>query len=374
MAKSQFLSIFRGLTGEVDEVTKNASATGPHNIHLRQLYSKLELLLLDIEESMIASKSNDSDTVDEKFFTMMQDDLKSLENRLNLLPIERRTSWWRWIDITFRTIGVTTGFITVGVFGSLPIIALRAVDYYLNIEPFSQLSERVKRGVSWLMLELSGISVEIIKHENEKSFNESFSESCSLLTFSHSSNLDGFLVSATCPIRHFALAKKELFMVPFFSWISLAFGGVPVDRGNRDRAVNALKRASMAAKNSQICIVIAPEGTRSSTGQLLPFKKGTFHMWEQLNAPIIPLIFYGAYELYPVNNWVNNTGKVYVRYLDPIGPHEAQSRDEMLRLVRRRMLSKIYIQLSEYIRLLTFILVCMFFTMILILFFLAIEL
>jgi hypothetical protein len=34
--------------------------------------------------------------------------------------------------------GVTTGFITVGVFGSLPIIALRAVDYYLNIEPFSQ--------------------------------------------------------------------------------------------------------------------------------------------------------------------------------------------------------------------------------------------
>jgi hypothetical protein len=97
-----------------------------------------------------------------------------------------------------------------------------------------------------------------------------------------------------------------------------------------------------------------------------------------------------------------------VRYLDPIGPHEAQSRDEMLRLVRRRMLSKymymciyifiyvyvyeaqsrdemlrlvrrrmlskIYIQLSEYIRLLTFILVCMFFTMILILFFLAIEL
>jgi 1-acyl-sn-glycerol-3-phosphate acyltransferase len=35
---------------------------------------------------------------------------------------------------------------------------------------------------------------------------------------------------------------------------------------------------------------------------------GTFHMWEQLNAPIIPLIFYGAYELYPVNNWVNNTG------------------------------------------------------------------
>lgn len=130
-------------------------------------------------------------------------------------------------------IGVTTGFITVGVFGSLPIIALRAVDYYLNIEPFSQLSEKLKRGisffflnsnkrnkqnnfkemnvtiknlldyynhdihillgVSWLMLELSGISVDIIKHENEKSLKECFSESCSLLTFSHSSNLGNYV-------------------------------------------------------------------------------------------------------------------------------------------------------------------------------------
>lgn len=69
---------------------------------------------------------------------------------------------------------------------------------------------------------------------------------------------------------------QELFVVPFFSWISLAFGGVPVDRNNRERAVNALQRASMAAKNNQICIVIAPEGTRSTTGQLLPFKKGVY--------------------------------------------------------------------------------------------------
>jgi aspartokinase len=65
-------------------------------------------------------------------------------------------------------------------------------------------------------------------------------------------------------------------MVPFFSWISLAFGGVPVDRSNRERAVCALHRASSAAKNNQICIVIAPEGMRSTTGQLLPFKKGTY--------------------------------------------------------------------------------------------------
>ena len=173
--------------------------------------------------------------------------------------------------------GVTTGLITVGIFGSLPIIALRVVDNYLGIEPFSMISEKLKRTIAWLMLELSGISVDVIDgpDKSQKQRNN-FSESCSLLTFSHSSNLDGFLVSATCPIRHFALAKKELFMVPFFAWISLAFGGVPVDRSNKERAVNALQRASSSAKNNQICIVIAPEGMRSTTGQLQPFKKGTF--------------------------------------------------------------------------------------------------
>ena len=164
---------------------------------------------------------------------------------------------------------------SVGIYGSLAIIVLRVVDHYLGSGPFSQLSEKLKRSIAWLMLDLSGVSVEIINgpDKSQKQM-KNFSESCSLLTFSHSSNLDGFLVSATCPIRHFALAKKELFMVPFFSWISLAFGGVPVDRGNRERAVSALQRASAAAKNNQICIVIAPEGMRSTTGQLLPFKKG----------------------------------------------------------------------------------------------------
>jgi hypothetical protein len=68
------------------------------------------------------------------------------------------------------------------------------------------------------------------------------------------------------------------------------------------------------------------------------FSSGTFYMWEELKAPIVPVVFYGTYDLYPVGSWVNNMGRVYVRYLDPIMPSEAKSRDEMLRLVRRRML------------------------------------
>ena len=131
------------------------------------------------------------------------------------------------------------GFLTVGVFLSLPVILLRGIDALLGLDPFNSLSELLKRSICRFLLILSGVEVVI-----EGVDRESFKQPCALLTFSHASNLDGFLVSLTCPIRHYAFAKKELFYVPFFSWISIAIGGVPVDRDNRDRAVGTLKRIS----------------------------------------------------------------------------------------------------------------------------------
>lgn len=79
-------------------------------------------------------------------------------------------------------------------------------------------------------------------------------------------------------------------------------------------------------------------GTRSTTGQLLPFKKGTFHMWEETRAPIVPVVTIGAFDLYPVGSYVNATGRIFVRYLPPILAKETTDRDQMLRLVRRRVL------------------------------------
>lgn len=88
-----------------------------------------------------------------------------------------------------------------------------------------------------------------------------------------------------------------------------------------------------ANNGTKVCIVIAPEGTRSKSGQLLPFKKGPFYMWEQLQSPIVPLVFMGTYDLYPVGTTVNMRGKVYVRYLKPILPSEVSSKLEAHRLV-----------------------------------------
>lgn len=110
-----------------------------------------------------------------------------------------------------------------------------------------------------------------------------------------------------------------------------------MNRSDREQAVKSMEAAAMAAKLGE-CMAISPEGTRSTTGQLLPFKKGPFHLWEQLQTPIIPIVTMGAFELYPPGLTMSHPGRVYMNFLEPIMPEEANTREEMLVLVRTRML------------------------------------
>lgn len=102
MSAESFLELYEDLAERVGEVSRNPKPTGPHNLVLRQLYSKLELLLLDVEEKHLTLLSKD---VDEEFYRKMEKNLDSLRERLDLVPIKRRFQWWRWIDISFRFVG-----------------------------------------------------------------------------------------------------------------------------------------------------------------------------------------------------------------------------------------------------------------------------
>ena len=251
------------LVQEIDNA--DVSSESCTNACRRSLYSDVELFRLDIENTC------QSITDEQKANVLTQ--LDKLSARLALHPLSRRSFWWRPLEDSVRFVGLFCLFLFSGVFLSLPIIGLKGVDSVLIklnlISPLEKLSEKFRRFVGMWFVVMSGVSL-TVEGLNE----ECFKESCVIVTFAHASNLDGFLVSSTCPVPHYALAKMELFLVPFFSWISFAFGGVPVDRKNRDRAVKALRRSTEAAKSGQMCIVIAPEGTRSTSGQLQEFKKG----------------------------------------------------------------------------------------------------
>jgi 1-acyl-sn-glycerol-3-phosphate acyltransferase len=94
------------------------------------------------------------------------------------------------------------------------------------------------------------------------------------------------------------VAKQELFELPIFGRALRDAGFIPVDRQNRQRAIENLKSAKdhLAGKTH---IWIAPEGTRSVTGELLPFKKGGFVLALEAEAAILPITIEGTRHILP---------------------------------------------------------------------------
>jgi hypothetical protein len=68
---------------------------------------------------------------------------------------------------------------------------------------------------------------------------------------------------------------------------------------------------------------------------------GPFYLWEKMQTPIVPIVTFGAFELFPPGNSMTLPGKVYVRFLQPILPSEAPTKEAMSLLVRRRMLESL---------------------------------
>ena len=89
------------------------------------------------------------------------------------------------------------------------------------------------------------------------------------------------------------LYKAELRKLPVLTWAFDLAGFVPLQRGNRDQSLPAIERAAEALR-SGYSFLIFPEGTRSRTGQLLPFKKGGIIMAIKAQAPIVPIAIKGA--------------------------------------------------------------------------------
>lgn len=89
------------------------------------------------------------------------------------------------------------------------------------------------------------------------------------------------------------VAKKELFKVPGWAQAMRLSGFVELDRSDRDRAIASLGNAELALRQGT-SIWIAPEGTRSRDGTLLPFKKGGFHLARATGARILPVSIDGT--------------------------------------------------------------------------------
>jgi 1-acyl-sn-glycerol-3-phosphate acyltransferase len=139
------------------------------------------------------------------------------------------------------------------------------------------------------------------------------------------------------------LYKAELRKLPVLVRAFDLAGFVPLERGNRDQSLPAISRAADALRNGN-SFLIFPEGTRSHTGELLPFKKGGFIMALTAQAPVVPVAISGARAAMRKGSLVITPVLVRVRIAPPVETTgmTIDDRDRLVEQVRSevaRMLS-----------------------------------
>jgi 1-acyl-sn-glycerol-3-phosphate acyltransferase len=114
-----------------------------------------------------------------------------------------------------------------------------------------------------------------------------------------------------------AVAKKEVFKVPFLGQVLRVAGFIDVDRADRTQARVALDRAARSLREGN-SFLIFPEGTRTRTGELGPFKRGAFVAAIETGARIVPVALKGVRELMPRGGLRIRPGTVHIRLLEPV--------------------------------------------------------
>jgi 1-acyl-sn-glycerol-3-phosphate acyltransferase len=154
----------------------------------------------------------------------------------------------------------------------------------------------------------------------------------------HQSNVDPPILYRALHRRLHILYKAELSKLPILGTVIQVGGFIPVPRDQKEAAMGAIEQAaaSIRAGNS---FLIFPEGTRSQTDQLLPFKKGGFIMAIKAQAPIVPVAISGGRDAMRKGSAIVRPVRVEVRIGDPVETtgYTLEERDALIQVVRERI-------------------------------------
>jgi 1-acyl-sn-glycerol-3-phosphate acyltransferase len=99
------------------------------------------------------------------------------------------------------------------------------------------------------------------------------------------------------------LSKESNFKVPGLGWMMRMAGDIPLRRGERESAQSAMTRCRWYLERG-MSVMIFPEGTRSSDGEIAPFKDGAFRLAIETGCPILPIVIAGTRHAIPKNSWI----------------------------------------------------------------------
>ncbi|MES2284944.1 MAG: lysophospholipid acyltransferase family protein [Bacteroidota bacterium] len=168
-------------------------------------------------------------------------------------------------------------------------------------------------GVIWARFNsfLTPISVKISGKENIQK-NTSY-----IIVLNHQSYYDIFLIYGWLGIDIKWVMKQELRKIPGFGICCEMIGHIFIDRSNTQVAIESMNKVKQKLVNGT-SVVIFPEGTRSKTGELAPFKRGAFRLALDLGLPILPITLIGTKDILPSDSMNLLPGKAQMIIHEPI--------------------------------------------------------
>jgi 1-acyl-sn-glycerol-3-phosphate acyltransferase len=154
----------------------------------------------------------------------------------------------------------------------------------------------------------------------------------------HQSNIDPPVLFTTLHPRMHIVYKAEINAIPLLARAFQHGGFVPIDRRNKEAAMRSLEAGARSIRDGN-SFLIFPEGTRSKTGEMLPFKKGGFLMALKAQAPIVPVAISGGTDAMRRGSKIIRPVNISIRVGTPIetAGMRMTDRDALIAQVRGRI-------------------------------------
>src|SRR5271156_2075113 len=150
----------------------------------------------------------------------------------------------------------------------------------------------------------------------------------------HISTLDPPILLPLIPGRTSVFLKRSLMKIPVLGYGMKLGDFIPVDRDGRLESAKESVRFGVRVLQSGLHVMTFPEGTRSRTGRLLPFKKGPFYLATESGAPVVPISIWGTENMMKKGGLTITPGVAYVRFHSPLWPRVFASREDLMAAVR----------------------------------------
>jgi 1-acyl-sn-glycerol-3-phosphate acyltransferase len=193
-----------------------------------------------------------------------------------------------------------------------------------------RLALRVARLWGRHLLRAAGVTITVkglsnIKRENNYVF-----------VANHQSHFDIPVLFAGLGATICFIAKKELFRIPIFGWGMKSIGCISIDRKNARNARASITSAVRMLKKDNLSLVLFPEGTRSASGEVGQFKRGSFTLALEAGVPVVPVAICGTGEVHRKGSKRLSPGAVTILVGAPIAAEEVQKlgKEELSESVR----------------------------------------